>query len=150
MGSDRPKGRDGLYRRATFYLRNYDRGIVHRLYVNLDNGEISIEDLTSLVQPSREEIEAAWAIIRRDPELGRYYSDPSVEFSGGYYDRSRVPDDPCSRDVCLQIGIVNRRPRHGFARQVVVNLSRENIANRAFRTPPSPVPPRRLSVPGKE
>ena len=91
-------------------------------------------------------MEAAWAIMRRDPTLLPYFSDPSVEVSGGFYDRSRVADDPCSRDVCLLIEIIRRRPAQGYAAQVVVNLSRDEIVNRNFRTPRSNARANRLTA----
>jgi hypothetical protein len=150
MGSDQPKGSDGPYRRATLYFRNYPRGLAHRVYVNLASGAVQISDLTSLVQPGREELEAARAIVRRDPEFARYFSDAGVEVSGGFYERSPVAGDPCARDICVTIGIVRRRPGQGFARQVVVNLSREQIAHRDYRTPPVGAPPNRMSAPEAE
>jgi len=150
MGTDRPKGPQGPYRRATLFFRNYAEGIVHRVYVQLDSGEIAIENLTSLVQPNREEIRAAWEIIRTDPGLRGLFDDPEIVPSGGFYDRSHIQDDPCSRDVCLLIEFIRRRPGHGFAKQVVVNLSRETIANPNFRTPHPANRGSRLSARGLE
>lgn len=148
MGIDRPKGREGTYRRATLFFRNYDLGIVHRVYLKLDTAEIAIEDLTSLVQPSREEIKAAWDIIRADSALQSLFDDPAIVPSGGFYDRSHVRGDPCSRDVCLLIEFARRRPGQGFAKRVVVNMSRETIANSDFHTPEPTQRGSRLSAKG--
>jgi hypothetical protein len=108
----------------------------------INNGGIGggigeIEDLTSLVQPSRAELRAAWDIIRADPGLRWLFDDPEIIPSGGFYDRSRVRDDPCSRDVCLLIEFVRHRPGHGFVKQVVVKIVKNS----------PPPPPHRLTSP---
>jgi hypothetical protein len=142
MGADLPKDASGEeYRRATFFVRNYDAGVVHAIRVHLVTGQISIDDLLSAVQPNPEEIAAALAVIRRDPELATRLVDPAIHVTGGFYARSPRLDDPCSRDVCLLIELMNAGHGNGFANRVVVNLSSETVANRNFRSSPDPEHP---------
>ena len=121
------------YRQGCVYVRNYDKGVTHEVRVDLETGRIAIADLLGLVQPSQDEIEDALAVIQRDPVLAPLLTDPNIFVSGGYYDRSPVAADPCSRDICLLIEMMPVGHGRGFQNRVVVNLSRGSIANRNFR-----------------
>ncbi len=123
------------YRRALLFYRNYDRGLVNEVEVDLDSGQISIRDLYDSVQPTREEVAAAIDIIRRDPQLGRLVDDPSIHVDGGFYERGMIERDPCSKDICLIVELMNAGVGNGWANRVIVNLSKELIANRNFRGP---------------
>lgn len=138
--SDVVKGRKGPYRRGSFVLRDYDSGAAREITVDLSTGAIETRELVG-VQPSREEIEEGMAIVRSDPALAAFVANPKLELTGGFHNRSRYPDDPCSREVCLDFAFM--RPNYeGPARYVIVNLTRRVVANRDFRVRPGEAPPR--------
>jgi hypothetical protein len=140
MGADLPKGPDGEFRRATIFVRNYDEGLTHAIYANLFTGEITIIDMTSLVQPNGEEIAEALALIGADPALAPLLADPALFVTGGFFNRAVDPADPCYRDICLNIEVMTGQ-RKGFARRLVVDLSRRVIANRNFQATTDPEHP---------
>lgn len=125
----------GEYRRALLFYRNYDRGLVHEIEVDLGTGTIGIRDLYDSVQPTGEEVAAAIEVIRRDPLLGRLVDDPSIHVNGGFYERAMIARDPCAKDICLIVELMNAGAGNGWANRVIVNLSKESIANRNFRGP---------------
>jgi len=135
-GAELAKGEGGAeYRRAVLYYRNYDSGFVNEVEVNLETGEISVRDRADLIQPNQDEVEAALAVIARDPALAPLLGDASIHVDGGFYDRSPLAKDPCSKNVCLIIELMNAGHGNGWAHRVIVNLSRETIANRDFHGP---------------
>ena len=138
--SDVAKGSEGPYRRASLIVRDYDSGVAREITVNLSTGGIETRELAG-VQPSREEIEEGMAIVRADPALKAFVSDSKLELIGGFHNRSRYPDDPCSREVCLDFAFM-RSNYEGPARYVIVNLTRRLVANRDFRAKPGEAPPR--------
>ncbi len=135
-GAEIAKDENGAqYRRAVLYYRNYDSGLVNEVEVALDSGLITVRDRRDLVQPNREEVEAAIAIVARDPQFGPLVKDPSIYVDGGFYLRSQIERDPCSKDVCLQIHLMNAGSGNGWAGRVIVNLSQGVIANRNYVSP---------------
>jgi hypothetical protein len=138
--SDVAKDAHGSYRRATLLLRDYDSGTAREVAVDLATGRVEVRDLVG-VQPSREEIEEGMAIVRGDPALAALVANPKLELIGGFHNRSRYADDPCSREICLDFAFM--RPDYGGpARYVIVNLTRRVVANRDFRARPGEAPPR--------
>jgi hypothetical protein len=123
------------FRKALLYYRNYDSGVVNQIGIHLETGEIDLVDRTDLVQPNPEEFQAALAIIGQDRRLGSLLSDPNINVTGGFYERSQVAADPCAKDVCLLIELMNAGHGNGWAHRVVVNMSREAVANADFRGP---------------
>jgi hypothetical protein len=94
------------------------------------------------VQPSAEEVEEARAIARSDPILARMSADPNLELIGGFHRRSSHADDPCAREVCLELALMKPDYR-GPERYVVVNLTRRRVAHHDFRARPGDLRPRR-------
>ncbi len=149
MGADMPKGVDGEFRRATIFVRNYDEGLTHAIYANLNTGEITIVDMTSLVQPNGEEIAAALALLVRVAELAPLLADPALFVTGGFFNRAVDPADPCFQDICLHIEVMTEK-RKGFARRIIVDLSRQRIANRNFQATTDLDHPSPMTRPGDE
>ncbi len=143
--SDVAKGDGGSYRRAVVLLRNYDTGTALEISTNLTTGSIETRELVG-IQPNREEIEEGMAIVRSDPALATLVSDPNLELIGGFHNRSRYADDPCSREICLDFAFMKPDYR-GPARYVIVNLTRGLVANRDFRARPGEGPPRMTKRP---
>jgi hypothetical protein len=86
------------------------------------------------------------AIVQRDPALAAFVSNPNLELIGGFHDLSRYPDDPCSREICLDFAFM--KPNYeGPARYVIVNLTRRVVANHDFRVRPGEGPPRMTRKP---
>jgi hypothetical protein len=125
----------GEYRRALLFYRNYDRGLVHEVEVDLDAGTIGIRDLFDSVQPTREEVAAAVDVIRKDPVLGVLVDDPAIHVDGGFYERAQIERDPCAKDICLIVELMNAGVGNGWASRVIVNLSKGTVANRDFHGP---------------
>lgn len=138
--SDVAKGSDGPYRRASLIFRDYDRGTAREITINLSTGAIDTRELVG-IPPSREEIEEAMSIIRRDPALAGFVANPKLELVGGFHGRSRRADDPCAREICLDFAFM-RANYSGPARYVIVNLTRRIVANRDFRPNPGKEFPR--------
>jgi hypothetical protein len=134
-GAEIAKRDGGEYRRALLFYRNYDRGLVHEVEVDLDAGTIGIRDLYDSVQPTREEVAAAVDIIRKDPVLGVLVGDPSIHVDGGFYERAMIERDPCAKDICLIVELMNAGVGNGWANRVIVNLSQGKVANRDFHGP---------------
>jgi hypothetical protein len=133
-GADSPKlesGGEGW--RALIYVRDYDAGLVHRIEVDLDTAALEVEELLDWVQPNDEEFRAAVAVVARDRELGPLVADPRIHVTGGFYERSPYAGDPCSKDVCLYVELMHAGHGQGFAKRLIVNLSRETIANRDYQ-----------------
>lgn len=123
------------FRKAILYYRNYDSGFVNQIGIHLETGAIDIVDRTDLVQPNPEEFQAALAVIAQDRRLGPLLSDPNINVNGGFYERSQIAKDPCAKDVCLLVELMNAGHGNGWAHRVIVNLSREVIANADFHGP---------------
>lgn len=149
VGSDLPRDEEGEeYRRVTLHVRNYTSGLTHAVSVNLTTGAIEIRDLESLVQPNREEIDEGMAILARDPALAPLVNR-ELKLLGGFFNRSPYPDDPCSRDICLEYGFMKPGWPKGPARRVIVNLSRGAVAHSNFRAPAAGAPLPRMTEPGR-
>jgi len=143
--SDVAKGDAGSYRRAVVLLRDYDAGTALEVSTNLTTGSIETRELVG-IQPSREEIEEGMAIVRSDPKLAALVANPELELIGGFHNRSRYPDDPCSREICLDFAFM--KPNYqGPERYVIVNLTRGVVVNRDFRARPGEAPPRMTQRP---
>ncbi len=135
-GAEVAKKDDGReYRRAVLYYRNYDSGVVNEVEVDLDSGAITVRDRRDQVQPNREEVQEALAIVARDPQLGSLVKDPNIYADGGFYARSLIERDPCSKDVCLQIHLMNSGAGAGWSHRLIVNLSQGTVANRNYQSP---------------
>jgi hypothetical protein len=138
--SDVSKANGGSRRRAVVLLRDYDAGIAREVAVDLSTGSIDTRELPG-IQPNAEEIEEGMSIIRRDPGLAALVADSKLELIGGFHTVSRISDDPCAREICLDFAFM--RPNYeGPARYVIVNLSRGRVANRDFRPRPGKGLPR--------
>lgn len=124
-------------RRGVVHVRNYKLGLVHSVAVDLLTGALEITDDKGAVQPSRDEIADAINLVQADPELRALIDGSPLHIDGGFYERSAVAGDPCARDVCLLIELMNPGHGNGFARRVVVNMSRREIANHDFHGPTS-------------
>jgi hypothetical protein len=129
--------RGGESRLGVVHVRNYKLGLVHSVAVDLLTGEVNITDDKGSIQPNQEEIADAIALVHADPELGAMMDGSTLHVDGGFYERSPIAEDPCSHDVCLLIEMMNPGHGSGFARRVVVNMSRRDIANRNFQGPKS-------------
>jgi hypothetical protein len=129
--SDVAKGDDSSRRRAAFVLRDYDSGNAREVTVDLPAGRIQTRELSG-VQPSRAEIDEGMEIVRRDPALAAFASNPDLVLVGGFHNRSPYADDPCAREMCLELAFM--KPNYGGpARYVVVNLTRRIVAHHDFR-----------------
>ncbi len=143
--SDVAKVDGGSYRRGLVLVRDYEAGTAREIAVNLATGAIEMRELAG-IQPSPEEIEEGMAIIRRDPALAALVSNPDLELMGGFHNRSRYPDDPCAREICLDFAFM--KPNYeGPARYVIVNLTRGVVAHHDFRARPGEAPPRMTEKP---
>lgn len=143
--SDAVKGEKGVSRRNFVLVRDYDAGVALQVSADEVGGNLEIREAVG-VQPSTEEIEEGMAIVRRDPALARFVRDPDLELHGGFHNRSSYPDDPCSREICLDFAFM--RPNYaGPARYVIVNLTRGVVAHHDFRTRPGEGRPRMTETP---
>jgi hypothetical protein len=138
--SDVSKADEGSRRRAVVLLRDYDAGIAREVAVDLSTGSIEMRDLSG-IQPNAEEIEEAMAIARSDRILARLSADPKLELIGGFHSRSSHADDPCAREVCLELAFMKPDYR-GPERYVVVSLTRRRVAHHDFRARPGERRPR--------
>lgn len=127
-------------RRAVVLLRDYDAGIGREITVDLSSGTIETREVRG-VQPNAEEIEEAMTIARGDRILARLSADPKLELVGGFHRRSPDADDPCAREVCLELAFMKPDYR-GPERYVVVNLTRGIVAHHDFRARPGERRPR--------
>jgi hypothetical protein len=118
---------------VVLYLRNYDSGRVHQVSIDPTTGALTVRDLTGRVQPSREEIAEARAIVERDPALHPLVADPGLSLQGGFLARSSDPAHACARDVCVEFVFSRPGFPKGPARRVIVNLSRGELAERDWR-----------------
>jgi hypothetical protein len=80
-------------------------------------------------------------IARSDRILARLSADAKLELVGGFHRRSSDADDPCAREVCLELAFMKPDYR-GPERYVVVNLTRRNVAHHDFRARPGERRPR--------
>jgi hypothetical protein len=143
--SDVAKGDSGSYRRAVVLLRDYDAGAALEVSTNLTTGSVEIRTLVG-IQPTPEEIAEGMAIVRSDPRLAAFASNPDLRLMGGFHNRSGLADDPCSREICLDFAFM--KPDYaGPARYVIVNLTRRTVANHDFRARPGEGPPRMTRQP---
>lgn len=141
--SDAVKGEKGVSRRNFVLVRDYDAGVAREIGADAGGENLEIRELPG-VQPSAEEIEEGMAIVRRDPALGRFVSDPGLELHGGFHTRSTYADDPCSREICLDFAFM--RPNYeGPARYVIVNLTRGIVAHHDLRGSRPGAPPARMT-----
>lgn len=134
--------------RALLYVRDYDTGGAFEIAIDLERRTLALISLKGLIQPSREEIDEAIAIARREPELAALLSDPSYQIAGGFLLRSPDSSDPCFRDVCLHLEVLEKR-RLIFARRLVVDLSRGLVANRNFPFTLDPEVPPAMTEPSR-
>lgn len=145
--SDVVKSDAGPYRRAVVVLRDYDAGTAVEISTNLTTGSIETRQLVG-VQPTAEEIEEGMAIVRRDPKLAALVANPNLLLTGGFHNRSRYSDDPCSREICLDFAFM--KPNYeGPARYVIVNLTREKVAHHDLRGARPGEPPPRMTEPAE-
>ena len=143
--SDAVKGEKGVTRRNFVLVRDYDAGVAREVSGDETGGNVEVREVVG-AQPSVEEIEEAKAIIRRDPALSRFVSDPVLELHGGFHTRSTYSDDPCSREICLDFAFM--KPNYaGPARYVIVNLTRGVVSNHDVRARPGEGRPRMTERP---
>jgi hypothetical protein len=137
-------GKDGkaaVGREAVLAFRDYDAGIVRFVTVDLDGGRVSVEETARIVQPNLQELSEAKAIVLADPRLAAFSANPAFILQGGFHVKSPYADDPCSREVCLELAFMNRDlepepvpdDRRQPPRRVIVNLSRGAVVNRDYR-----------------
>jgi hypothetical protein len=131
-------------RRATVLLRDYDAGTSREIMVDLATGRINVRELPG-VQPSEDEVREAMEIARKDPALARYARDPRLTLMGGFYNVSVYADDPCSREICLELAFMKPSYEKNPARHLIVNLTRRVVSNHDFRPPRAGAPAPRMS-----
>jgi hypothetical protein len=141
---DLVKGEGGSHRRATLLLRDYDAGSSREITVDLATGQLGIRDLPG-VQPSEEEIAEGMEIARRDPALARFVRDPRLTLMGGFYNVSIYPDDPCSREICLEFAFMKPSFEKNPTRHLIVNLTRGIVSHHDFRSTRAGGPAPRMS-----
>lgn len=127
----------GEIRRGLVHVRNYKLGVAHSIAVDLLTGEIEITDDRGSVQPNDEELQEAVGVVRDDAELGTLLRANTLNVTGGFYERSPIAEDICSKNVCLLIELMNPGHGNGWARRVVVDLTARAIVNRNFVGPTS-------------
>jgi hypothetical protein len=138
---------DGIpRRRGTVLLRDYDAGTSREITVDLATGWINLRELPG-VQPSEDEIREAMEIARKDPALARFARDPRLTLMGGFYNVSVYPDDPCSREICLELAFMKPSYEKNPARHLIVNLTRRVVSNHDFRPARAGAPAPRMSEP---
>ena len=141
---DLVKAEGSQRRRATLLVRDYDTGSTREITVDLSSGQLQVRDLPG-VQPSAEEIEEAKEIVRRDPALARFVRDPRLTLMGGFYNPSIYRDDPCSREICLELAFMKPSYEKNPARHLIVNLTRGIVSHHDFRSRRVGDPPPRMS-----
>ncbi len=144
--SDAVKGEKGKSRRNIVLVRDYDAGVAREISADSAGGSLEVRELLG-VQPSPEEIEEGMAIVRREPGLVRLIRNSELQLLGGFHNRSTYPDDPCSREICIDFAFM--KPNYeGPERYVIVNLTRAAVAHRDFRgARPGAPPPRMTQAP---
>lgn len=135
VGSDLPKGEPALGRRATVLLRDYDSGLAHEVTIDLAAVRVRVRTLAGIVPPDTDEIAEGVEIVRRDPALAAFNGNPALTLMGGFFNRSPWPDDPCSREICLEFQFMRPGYEKGPTRGVVVNLTRGLVSHHDFRAP---------------
>jgi hypothetical protein len=130
----------GSERRSIVLVRDYDTGTAREIAINLATGAIQMRELIG-IQPSREEMAAAMAIVRSDPALASFVANPDLVLIGGFHNLSVHPGDPCSREICVDFAFMKRK-YEGPARYVIVNLTRGIVSHHDFRAKRGGLPPR--------
>ena len=135
VGSDLPKGESASGRRATVLLRDYDSGTAHEITIDLAAVRVHVRALAGIVPPNPDEIAEGVEIVRRDPALAAFNGNPTLSLMGGFFNRSPWPDDPCSREICLEFQFMRPGYEKGPTRGVIVNLTRRVVCHHDFRAP---------------
>jgi hypothetical protein len=135
VGSDLPKGEGASSRRATVLLRDYDSGLAHEVTIDLAAGRVQVRALAGIVPPNPDEIAEGIEIVRRDAALAAFNGNPALTLMGGFFNRSPWPDDPCSREICLEFQFMRPGYEKGPTRGVIVNLTRRIVCHHDFRAP---------------
>ena len=141
--SDVVKGEKGPARRNLVLVRDYDAGVAREISSVAGSASVEVRELRG-VQPSAEEIAEAMAIVRRDPALARFVSNRALRLIGGFHTRSRVANDPCATEICLDLAFM-RDNYEGPERYVIVNLTRGAVAHHDFRGARHGAPPPRMT-----
>ena len=135
VGSDLPKGEGGSSRRATVLMRDYDSGLAHEVTIDLVTASVRVRTLAGIVPPNPDEIAEGIEIVRRDAALAAFNGNPALTLMGGFFNRSPWPDDPCSREICLEFQFMRPGYEKGPTRGVIVNLTRGFVCHHDFRAP---------------
>lgn len=118
-------------------LFDYTAGVaIQRVVIETKKGRAVLKTETfppgvNVPGPSLEEIEEAMAIVRADAEIARLIRNADGILDGGFeiFEPAGSPCGPGTR--CLKIQI-NTADRLGLIRNVVVDLTRQAIAYRAW------------------
>jgi len=118
---------------------DYDAGVaIHRVIANAKAGgtDTVLKSRTyppgvGLPRPSPEEIAEAMETVRADKEMARVIDATHAVLDGGFqiYEPAGQPCGPGSR--CLKVQLMTQ-DRRGIVRNVVVDLTKQEIVYRAF------------------
>jgi hypothetical protein len=118
-------------RRSVDVVFDYTSGLAREIARDGSGKILSNRILRSAPPPSREEIAEAVGLVSADPELGRMMSRTKAVPDGGFLlaERSGGACGPGTR--CIQV-LLFSPDRVGGLRRVVVDLTRQSIAYRAY------------------
>jgi hypothetical protein len=109
---------------ANLIIFSYTEGRAYRvLYDTTSNRVLQRELITGLPQPSQEEINEAYQLIRSDPPLGRLLAEGNV-LEGGF--AVNGPPGASARDRFVQVQVLSPDRKH-FVRIITVDLTTEKI-----------------------
>jgi len=109
-----------------------DAGVALRRTFDANGALIFEQVLGSQPQPSREELDEAFGIIRRDAALGGLARMAHAQLDGGFI-LDEAEGEPCGPGTrCLQVFMLSES-RWGMLRHTAVDLRNGRIAHRSFR-----------------
>ncbi len=125
-----PRRPAGAAERRVEVVFDYADGFAHRRVYDPQGRLLEDQPLTgSQPTPSRAEIEEAFTIVRRDPQLRRRMHDARGQLDGGflYEEGTNRPCGPGSR--CLQVFLLGES-RRVLVQHIVVDLMRREVVYR--------------------
>ncbi len=108
-------------------------GVALRRTYDADGSLLFEQPLASQPQPSREEIEEAFAMVRNDEALGALARMADAQIDGGFI-LDEAEGEPCGRGTrCIQVFMLSQS-RWGLLRHSAVDMRNQRIAHRSYRT----------------
>jgi hypothetical protein len=129
--TDTVKVGGGEFPRRVDILFDYKQGVALERSYDASGRLTQERTLDGAPQPSAEEIDEAFGIVRADPELGRIVERTQAVLEGGFLLKEGEGQTCGPRSRCLQVQLLGPT-RLGLVRYVVVDLMTRSIAYPAY------------------